>query len=1271
MDLRPGIYEQVVSEPMSEKIGSLKPEGLKAELEKIPGEDCSDILSGYLRKVIKLGLPEIPDREKGDAKIVFCNRVIRMLADITGDPDLLSWIIDKSGERLLSVREAYRKPYNRPKTPLSVSTLFTGGIETPPMYEELCREAETSDEVCFIVSFIKNSGLRLIFDSLEKFTSGGGTLKVLTTVYMAATESAAVERLSGLRNTEVRISYDTNSTRLHAKSYIFKRRNGFDTAFIGSSNLSGFAVNDGMEWNVKITRQDNPQILEMMKSAFDSYWESSDFVRYTPRDDLPKLKRALMKEKSEPGSSPVFDIRPYPYQQEILNDLETEREVFGSYRNLVVAATGTGKTIVSAIDYRDFAARSESSRLLYIAHRIDILKKSLDTFRAVLRRPNFGGLCDGTHDPLDQDHVFMTVSSFESRKIVGMIPPDYYDYVVVDETHHIAAKSYGRILSLAPKILLGLTATPERTDGMDILRYYNGRIASEIRLPDAINRGLLVPFHYFAVTDPADLKGVRFERGRFSAADLENLYVGRDARVEAVLGALNRYQPDTDGIRGIGFCVSIRHAEYMAEKFREAGIPSLSVTAGTDPDVRSDAPAELASGNVNFLFTVDLYNEGVDIPEINTVLFLRPTESLTVFIQQLGRGLRRSPGKTELTVLDFVGYTDRRYKMYEYKLGYLSSAFSVPVSSQIAGGFYGLPIGCSIKLEEVAREYILRSIKSCRAAGKTGLSEIMKSWVPSDGNFSLGSFLSDNDLDISDLYKRKVTFTGLRRECLGIECDESSEKLFSKGFLRLSTTDSKTWIDWIRSLAASGIREFGSEDTKFACMLYYTFYDRSGTDEGFASVQDFITMLFSAEDYRTELLSVLDYCSGRIRHKEIRTGTGFENTLGLHCRYHKNQILAAVGKSGFGHLYPWREGVLNIDENTDIFLISLNKSEKDYSPTTMYQDYAVSESLFHWQSQSRTSADSATGRRYTSGRKEYKALLFVRERKEYDGRAMPYIYLGAGRCKSYEGSRPVTVIWEMEHKIPPEVLTHSPIGRRSLTPNKNSPLRNHESEVQRQAGHVRGRARHSGSDGRHGLDGLVLLQRHSQGRLDVYSRILPVRGNDADRAALRSLRLQRAYQRGSVPENARRKEQKGRMISRFSLIRFPESVLVAVFPGGDFLSIGFEKRFRGVSGFEVFPHLDAVRADLDVNDVMIVRHGVRRLFSDFYEEASVFLLDVRDVLLFDVILGFGFPEFHRGTAAAGDASPFVDEFDSRSAFRAYVDSAHRLNLSPESPGLNI
>lgn len=396
-------------------------------------------------------------------------------------------------------------------------------------------------------------------------------------------------------------------------------------------------------------------------------------------------------------------------------------------------------------------------RLLFVAHREEILKQSLYTFRAVLKDANFGELFFGGYKPESIDHLFLSIQTFNSQDFTSKTAPDFYDSIVVDEFHHAAAPTYQKLLQhYRPKILLGLTATPERMDGKSILPYFGDRIAAEIRLPEAIDRKLLYPFQYFGVTDTVDLDSLRWTQGGYDKSELERMYAfsGAVAQRRAELAAVSvmKYVTDIDEVKGLGFCVSVEHANFMEEQFNRRGIPSISLTGKSSDEERNAAKHRLVSGEVRFIFVVDIYNEGVDIPEVNTVLFLRPTESLTAFLQQLGRGLRLAEDKECLTVLDFIGQANKRYN-FEDKFAALLSNTTRSVSREIRDGFVSAPKGCYIQLEKKAARYILDNIRA--SYGNTaGLVSRIGSFAEDSGlELTLRNFLRYLHLDPRSIYK--------------------------------------------------------------------------------------------------------------------------------------------------------------------------------------------------------------------------------------------------------------------------------------------------------------------------------------------------------------------------------------------------------------------------------------------------------------------------------------------------------------------------------------
>ena len=726
--LQPGLYEQVINNALSSELSEI-PEARKSTAP-IDTAEASKVLAQYLTDVVQKGLENVQDNGGGlEAQIQLANQIVNTIQNTTQEADFASLGVDQRAEQLLALLRdndprlatgKSAKELERPETSIAQSSLFTGAIHEPQMYTELKKEIVSADRTDMLVSFIKWSGLRLIMDELRQFTQSGGELRIITTSYMGATDVKAIEELRQLPNTKIKVSYDTKRTRLHAKTYVFYRDTGFTTAYVGSSNLSNAAISSGLEWNVKVTKKDLPETIDKIAATFESYWNSNEF-EYYDEGQKERLTRALKDEKySETDNSGIYtlDILPYSYQQEILDKLDAERTVRGYNRNLVVAATGTGKTVISALDYKRFCKQhpGHPCRLLFVAHREEILKQSLYTFRAVLKDANFGELFVGSHKADSIDHLFISIQTFNSQDFTTKTDADFYDYIVVDEFHHAAAPTYQKLLEYyQPKILLGLTATPERMDGKNILDYFSGRIAAEIRLPEAIDRKLLCPFQYFGVTDTADLSSLKWRTGGYDKNELSNLYtlsgLVAERRADLVVNSILKYVTDINEVKGLGFCVSIEHARFMADYFNARGISSMALTGDSPDEERNAAKQRLVSGELHFIFVVDIYNEGVDIPEVNTVLFLRPTESLTVFLQQLGRGLRLAENKDCLTVLDFIGQANKKYN-FEEKFAALLSNTTHSVSREIKEGFVSAPKGCYIQLEKIAAKYVLDNISA-------------------------------------------------------------------------------------------------------------------------------------------------------------------------------------------------------------------------------------------------------------------------------------------------------------------------------------------------------------------------------------------------------------------------------------------------------------------------------------------------------------------------------------------------------------------------------
>ncbi|MEU7907896.1 DUF3427 domain-containing protein [Actinoplanes sp. NPDC049118] len=899
----------------------------------------------------------------------------------------------------------------RPETPLASGALLTNGRGQPRIGTEVNKEMASADEVQLLCAFIKWHGVRLLEDSVRRLIARGGSLRIITTTYLGATEQRALDRLAEL-GAEIRISYETRTTRLHAKSWMFLRNSGAGTAYVGSSNLSKSAMIDGLEWNVRLSQLQQDAVVETIRATFVEYWNDPAFESYDPRNpaDRERLDTALTRAAGpRPGDLPIdvtsIDVRPYPYQQEILERLDAERAVHSRRHNLVVMATGTGKTVVAGLDYRRLR-RAGIDSLLFVAHQERILHQSQAVFRQVLRDGTFGELFVGGARPKQWHHVFASVQSL--HQIVDELDPERFDMVIVDEFHHAEAATYRRLLQrLRPRILLGLTATPERADGQDIRHWFDGHTAVELRLWEALERQLLAPFQYFGVHDEVNLSGLRWKRGRgYDIGELENVYTGDDARVRLVIAAVNR-TVDVGRMRGLGFCVSIKHADFMAERFNRVGIPARALHSRVDAAEQREAVRRLERGDLSMLFTVDLFNEGVDLPRVDTILMLRPTESATIFLQQLGRGLRLSDEKPCLTVLDFIGGQHGQFR-FDLRYRALTGATRRTLAHDVEHDFPTLPAGCHIELDRVAKKIVLDNIRTALRLQRRELVAELRQLR----DVTLAGFLAETGFEVEDLYRRKNGrgWTGLREEAGLEDPGAGDDLLLSTAIGRMLHVDDPDRLRAMRRLA-----DGEAVGGRLGAMLNQSLCGDPHEDSA--------RRLAAFPKRRAELRQIADVLESRIARVTVPVDPTGANPLRIHARYSRNEIGAAFGMADPANI---REGVKWLsDENADIFFVTLTKTEEHYSPTTMYQDRAITPTLFQWESQSTTSSASPTGRRYTSHVRGGSSVhLFVRDVKDADGDlgVPPYLYAGPMTYVSHTGDRPMRIQWQLEHALPADVF---------------------------------------------------------------------------------------------------------------------------------------------------------------------------------------------------------------------------------------------------------
>ena len=1021
--LKKGIYEHIINQKTEKQINDSEKAGLVCLKQPIDDAESPQILANYLAKAI---CQKLEDTEEQQDRVNLINRIMidaGLMDDsqITSSSDLLAEVM--SQEQALMQAESKSKTA-RPVSGFRVSNLFTGGSSAISLGEEIRREIASADELCFIVSFLKVSGVRILLDELNKFCSREGTrFRIITTTYCGVTQSKAIEQLAALPNTEIRISYNTDIERLHAKSYIFIRNSGIHTAYIGSSNLSKSAQTEGLEWNMRVTSFENPHIIKTALATFEMYWNSPNFedFRIGGIEKFNKeIHRNIIHSK---GTEYVYQhYTLLPHQKQILDKLRVEREDRGNYRNLIVAATGTGKTVISAFDYQAFVRTHSRSRILFTAHREEILRQSLNTYRSVLQDANFGALWVGSQNPRDSteyEHLFVSISMFNSRfdEFFAHLESNFYDYIVIDEAHHSQADSYRKLFGhFSPQILIGLTATPERMDGRDLRPDFGGRISAEIRLPQALQAGLLTPFQYLCISDDTDLSDDSLWTGqKYNIERLADKLCAQ-SRAKLIVDALHKYLADEYTCRALCFCVNKRHADFMSEQLILYGFNAESLTSDTPAEERMRLANSLREGTLHYLCVVDIFNEGVDIPEVDTVLFLRPTESLTIFLQQLGRGLRLSVGKTELTVLDFVAQANRKYD-FASRFRALTLHPEKNIQKQIKDGFTLLPLGCSIVMEKKARQYIIDNITSAIYDKTRIVREINTyAFIP-----TISQFLENNNQDIRILYQGTNCWSSLKRAAGRIHYDDDAiTKRLEKGMSNLLHHNTASFLRFVERFIYNEDLSSGRNSKEYSLILYYALFQERISKAGFKSIDEALALIHKPQYYcfKQEIEEIISYLLANLNIKTTPVGDDIIPGLELYGCYTREEIFTLAGRQTDDRkMQGTASGVFNLPEhNATILFVTLNKSEKDFSPSTQYNDYLINEKYFHWQSQNTDSHTNNGGRRYTEqNRTKNKIILFVREeKKDGFGNTSPFHCFGLVDYVSSHDDFPMNVTWKLQ-----------------------------------------------------------------------------------------------------------------------------------------------------------------------------------------------------------------------------------------------------------------
>lgn len=1038
--LRPGLRDELITHEIAEMLADLQP-GQLVDDRLRAGEALERLGKHLLKLARRLGDPN--DDEAVTARTQEVNAAIGALgAEFQGDQVALPARVLKGVRPEAGLTHGALPKH--PAIPLTSSELLVNGAGEPGFGNVLKEEIRCAEEVDLICAFVGYTGFQPLKDEFRALIERGGRLRVITSTYLGSTSAKALDELVQI-GAEVRVNYQGQSTKLHAKAWLFRRPGDLDTACVGSSNLSDAALYSGLEWNVRLARLDAPAVFGRIQQTFQSYWHTPVYESYS-LEDRPRLDAALLHAKGyardavSRTAQRVIDeiqeqlddayaeltLQPKPHQRLVLDTLQHRRDSFDEHRHLVVAATGTGKTVIAALDYARLCKPGHPRpRLLFVAHREQILEQARATFRKALKDPQFGEVIGGSASvPASDSHVFAMVQTLQRR--LRSVPTDHYDVIYIDEAHHGSAASWrGVIEHFAPDEIVGLTATPERSDGVGIADLFGGEYTTELRLWEAVDDQLLVPFEYVGVDDGTDLRQLTWHRGDYAVGELASLYTGDHERVRLVIEAMQRWLDKSSTMRALGFCVNIAHAKFMAQEFTRFGFAADYLEGDHAQSHRDGVLARLKAGQLQAVFSVDVLGEGIDVPDVDTLLLLRPTQSPVLFAQQLGRGLRTAPGKPTCLVFDFIGQHRTEYR-FEERFRALINPARGTLREQAEHEFPFLPAGCSITLEGVAKERVLDRLRDVApASGPLGLK---KDLVRTRAG-SLSEFLTATERTLEQFYatdQRKMSWTRLQRAA-GLtgaptehsKADERSAEaglLKRVGFLQHVSDPyrANAWGRWLEDRPPTS-SSLSLAEARLAMQLLHLLGQKP------TSLDSGLDLLWRNEPVRSEILELLEL-TRRARDTAVVPLDGLEDVpLLAHGRYTRAEVFAALGVSSVDRPFVHQAGVyFDRGLRVQLMFVTLNKDDSSFSSQTRYKDHALSADLFHWESPNNWRQDGDAMRRCVGkgdDASEHR-LLFVRERSAGGIKGTFRLFGQVDLEGELEGDRPVALTWRLRQPLP-------------------------------------------------------------------------------------------------------------------------------------------------------------------------------------------------------------------------------------------------------------
>jgi len=934
------------------------------------------------------------------------------------------------------------KPKEIENTEFLVNNKLIVNSDKGNLLDELKRCLRECAKFYFSVAFINFSGLQLLLDNFKELEEKGVKGKILTSTYLNFTEPKALERINKFNNIDLKVFVATKEMGFHTKAYIFENKDEYKI-IIGSSNITQRALKRNVEWNVRVISKKDDSFTREVLEEYLSLWEVTSIVD----DEFINSYSNFLKElkKSQHNNNLEFSsyqlIKPNYMQQKAMDNLHRLR-ASGEDKALVIAATGTGKTYMSAFD----AISYKPKKLLFLAHREEILRSAEKTFKEIVKNKNrTTGLLTGTSKDLDADYLFSTIQSMNNN--LENFSCDEFEYMIVDEAHHASSPSYEKVMEyFKPKFLLGMTATPERCDGGNIFDIFDNNVALELRLREALKLELVIPFHYFGISDieGIDLSGV-------NPQDIDEITkrLKVNERVDFIIDKMEFYGYDGEKRKGVGFCASIDHAQYMAAEFNRRGIKSVCLTGENSAEDRQYYIKKLEADEdeLEIIFTVDIFNEGVDIPSINLVLMLRPTNSPIIFIQQLGRGLRTHKEKSFLTVLDFIGNHKKVFLIAIALNGaryYDKDSLKVAVATQ----FGNIPGCTNIQMDRISQERILEQLTEENFNSMRYLKEeylefkmmncgktpyFLMDYVKYDGapdplRFSnkektyIGFVAKmENDNVLKKLLEEEVFFKILKE----ISARLPIKRVYEVSIIKYLLSNEEINLAQAKNEILKYID--GVDDNSiihaFQC-LNQNYYDSAQLKNNIkcfelngdvlSSTWDFKTVIHN-EKFRTYIEDVINYAL-------IRYEKEFESNyygIPFFKLYEQYQMIDAALLSNYTKIHSSFRGSGLIANGNEYFLFVDLHKEEDIKESINYKDKFMDSKYFQWQSPNATSQSSERGKNIIFNKQRGINLhIFVRKYKQIDGASEPYVYIGKGDVVEYEGEKPITVKIKLENEMP-------------------------------------------------------------------------------------------------------------------------------------------------------------------------------------------------------------------------------------------------------------